>query len=62
LEIIGRFPTETEEDEYEISPSTPVWLSTRDDLSLFTSVMINRLKSMREVIIILKNHIKIALN
>ena len=48
LEIVGRFPSEEEATQLNISFMTPVWLSTRSDDSHLTSEMLTRLRRLRE--------------
>ena len=52
MEVVGRYPTQKEEDEYEILHNTPVWLPTRTECSQFKSDIIAQLKWLREAIII----------
>ena len=46
--MIGRFPSETEATQLDISYMTPVWLSTSNEGLRPTSEMMTRLRRLRE--------------
>ena len=48
LEIIGRFPTDEEATQYEMSYATPVWLSTKADTAHISTDILQRIKFLRE--------------
>ena len=55
MEIVGRFPSDEEATELNISCMSPVWLGTRNDVlppSFLTSEMLTRLRRLREEVII----------
>ena len=55
LEIIGRFAKAEEATTYNICPTIPVWLSTREDASQFDNENIaERLHRMREELSLFK--------
>lgn len=48
MENVGRFPSEEEATQLNISFMAPVWLSTKKDGSRASSEMIARLRRLRE--------------
>ena len=50
MEIVGRFPSDTEAVEYEVGKTTPVWLPSRPDCQQFTEDVKSQLAWLREAI------------
>ena len=50
MEIVGRFPTDEEAQDFEIAKTTPVWLPTIDEQEQFTPNVKAQLSGLREAI------------
>ena len=48
LEIVGRFPSDAEADDYEVAKTTPVWLPTRQETDQFTDLVRTNLSWLSE--------------
>ena len=50
MEIVGRFPTDEEVNDFEVAKTTPVWLPTTDEQAQFTPDVRAQLTCLREAI------------
>lgn len=49
LEILGRYPTGTEAEEYDLQENAPIWLPMKQGLAVFTPNICQGMRYLRIV-------------